>query len=142
MQNFYDLTDTKSIAISICLDINKCETNPNVIVLVNDCVLFDAIFSTHVELNTTIDVKDNLNVSIVVRHDNEQKHSSVLISKITADGFAIMPNHNYLATYTNAQNNTSPTSELGLAGKWEIDTKQPLLWWIHEISGHGWLLKP
>lgn len=142
MENFYDLPDTNPIAINICLDINKCEIDPNVVVLVNNCVLFDNVLSAQVELNTTIDVNDSLNVSIVVRHVNEQKHSSVLINKITADEFVIMPSHNYLATYANAQNSTGPTSELGLAGKWTIDTNQPLLWWIHEISGYGRLLKP
>ena len=144
MKNFYEIADTKTIniAINIQLGINECGTYPNVTVRVNSNVLYNGILSTHIDLNTIINVRDVLCVSIEVQHFNKDKHSSVLIKRITADEFEIMPNYNYLASYTNSQNVNLPTSELGLAGIWTIDSKQPLLWWMHEHLGHGWLLHP
>jgi hypothetical protein len=51
-----------------------------------------------------------------------------------------MPRFNYLANYINEHNTNTPTSYLGVNGKWTLTIDRPFYQWLHQARSQGWLI--
>jgi hypothetical protein len=143
MKNFYDLPDTSTLTVSIDLELVVANGYPDVTVTVNREVLHQGAMTKSLQFRHKVDVRAALSISIKLKDQvYEAQNSAVIINNISVDNKEIMPQYNYLANYSNDMDINTPTSMLEFNGVWSVDTEQPFLWWLHEVSGKGWLLKP
>jgi len=132
MKNFYELPDTSEINVSITIDPNEI---PIVTIVVNNDTIFsDKVLKT-TTINTLIDVRSDLNISVSVTGNGQAN-----LKSISADDINLIPAYTYLSEYSNISHH--PTSIVCSGDLWKLNTTEPLLWWLHKNSGNGWLLQP
>ena len=139
MKNFYDLQDIDEVNIHINIDlvVNNI-SDMNMYVILNGIELYNGSETT--SLSADIGVNDVFDLEIHV--NNMDGCNSVYIKDISADDINIMPTYNYLAKYSNIIGRDTSTNILEFDGIWSINTVVPLLHWIHDVKGNGWLLHP
>ena len=145
MKNFYDLPDTSTLNVSVELGIELGQDSkyPDVFVSINDSVLHNNQVTSQLHISHDIDVNSPLAISIALSNvEYQSSNTKVIINRIAVDDKEVMPRYNYLANYINDRNINTPTSILEFNGMWMLDTKMPFLWWLHDVSGKGWLLIP
>ena len=85
-------------------------------------------------------------ISVVVKLKNKvyslESETAVVLTKLSIDGFDLVPNFTHLAQYTNDHDFTEPTSYIGFNGEWKFEVTKPFYQWQHEITGQGWLFRP
>jgi len=132
MKNFYEITDTNLINITVRLIPNS---SPTVTVIINKIALvINDKIDKPTTLSTTIDVRSALNIHI------EVENGHVEIENIYADNILLVPTYTHLSTYSDQS--MHPTTVVRSNNQWKLNTTVPILWWIHEHSGNGWLLYP
>lgn len=134
MKNFYELPDTNLISITIKL---IPDPSARVTVVVNGTsLLVNTMLTALTTLTTEINVRSSL--SICIATDAIGGH--VNIESVHADKVMIIPKYIHLSTTSHISN--TPTTLIRFNEHWELNTTIPLLWWIHEHTGNGWLLYP
>jgi|APSaa5957512535_1039671.scaffolds.fasta_scaffold06483_1 hypothetical protein len=143
MKNFYDLPDTSTIYINFDIGVSMVNSSPVITISVNDKIIHNNPIVEPIKLVSEIDVRAPLKIDIRLSGNaTDGEDTAIIINNISADGEELMPKYNYKATYNNDHDVNTPTSILEFNGTWTLDTNDPLLWWLHEVSGKGWLLKP
>jgi hypothetical protein len=71
-----------------------------------------------------------------------ESETAVVLTKLSIDGFDLVPNFTHLAQYTNDHGFNKPTSYVGFNGEWKFEVTKPFYQWQHEITGQGWLFQP
>ena len=134
MKTYLDLLDTK-----LTLDIElELVGSPDFLLTVKSG---DSDMSGQQDLNQSyeIDLLTPFSLSIILRNKNDN-NTAIIIRRISVDNIEIMPRFNYLADYINEHNTNTPTSYLGVNGKWTLTINRPFYQWLHQATGQGWLI--
>jgi hypothetical protein len=134
MKTYLDLLDTK-----LKLDIElELVGSPDFLLTVKSG---DSDMSGQQDLNQSyeIDLLTPFSLSIILRNKNDN-NTAIIIRRISVDNIEIMPRFNYLADYINEHNTNTPTSYLGVNGKWTLTINRPFYQWLHQATGQGWLI--
>lgn len=138
MNNYSDLQDIDNYLICR-LELVPVGT-PEVSVVVGNNYAGGKIFQP-----TIIEINVELLKPFVVEIELKNKvydhvKTSIKIKKLQIDGIDLVPKYDYLASYVNDHNNSSPTSELAFNGKWRLTFDRPFYQWLHQVIGQGWLI--
>jgi hypothetical protein len=134
MKTYLDLLDTK-----LKLDIElELVGSPDFLLTVKSG---DSDMSGQQDLNQSyeIDLLTPFSLSIILRNKNDN-NTAIIIRRISVDNIEIMPRFNYLANYINEHNTNTPTSYLGVNGKWTLTIDRPFYQWLHQARSQGWLI--
>ena len=134
MKTYLDLLDTK-----LKLDIElELVGSPDFLLTVKSG---DSDMSGQQDLNQSyeIDLLTPFSLSIILRNKNDN-NTAIIIRRISVDNIEIMPRFNYLADYINEHNTNTPTSYLGVNGKWTLTIDRPFYQWLHQARSQGWLI--
>jgi hypothetical protein len=134
MKTYLDLLDTK-LKLDIKLELVG---SPDFLLTVKSG---DSDMSGQQDLNQSyeIDLLTPFSLSIILRNKNDN-NTAIIIRRISVDNIEIMPRFNYLADYINEHNTNTPTSYLGVNGKWTLTINRPFYQWLHQATGQGWLI--
>ena len=86
-----------------------------------------------------LDLLTPFSLSIILRNKPNDT-TGIIIRRISVDNIEIMPRFNYLADYINEHNTNTPTSYLGVNGKWTLTFDRPFYQWLHQAQNQGWLI--
>ena len=134
MKTYLDLLDTK-----LKLDIElELVGSPDFLLTVKSG---DSDMPGRQDLNQSyeIDLLTPFSLSIILRNKNDN-NTAIIIRRISVDNIEIMPRFNYLANYINEHNTNTPTSYLGVNGKWTLTIDRPFYQWLHQARSQGWLI--
>lgn len=140
MNTYSDLQDIDS-RLQLHIELEPVGT-PDVTVSVNGFANHYPRLSNNVVLDYHIGLLDLFSIDIELRnkHYTTEYETAVVIRKLSIDNIELVPKYDCLAEYHNDHNNDNPTSYLGFNGKWMLAFDRPFYHWLHQHSGHGWLI--
>jgi hypothetical protein len=145
MNNFSELLATKvDLPVIIVLEPVFDTQSPSTVITVAGQVLFSGQLTQPVTLSCCVDLLTQFEISIeLINKDDHKDHTSaVVISQLSIDSHALVPQWSHLAHYSNDRNYNLPTTHLGFNGTWKLDINEPFYRWWHGVTGQGWLLLP
>jgi hypothetical protein len=142
MKNFSDL-----LATDLQLDLSLVAEPigvPDAEIWLNQQLIHQGPMSAPVTISTQLPLLSG--VSVVVKLKNKvytsESETAVMLTKLSVDGFDIIPQFTHLAKYINDHAFTEPTSYIGFNGEWKLEVAKPFYQWQHEITSQGWLFQP
>jgi hypothetical protein len=142
MKNFSDLLAT-DLDLDLVLTVDPIGV-PDVEIWINQQLIHQGQL---IKLSTTSTQLPLLaGFSVVVKLKNKvytsESETAVVLTKLSVDGFDIIPQFTHLAKYDNDHEFTEPTSYIGFNGEWRLTVTKPFYQWQHEITSQGWLFQP
>lgn len=142
MKNFSDLlaTDLHLDFVLIAEPVGR----PDVEIWVNQQLIYQGQLSEPVTVSEQLPLLSGLLISVNLKNKvySSESETAVTLTKLSVDGFDIIPNFTHLAQYTNDHDFTEPTSYVGFNGEWRLEVTKPFYQWQHEITSQGWLFQP
>ena len=140
MNNYLDLQAT-DFKLNVCFELEPIGA-PDIIVLINNSILTKTKLTESLKLEYQLDLLDLFSIDIELKNKTYtlEYETAVIIRQLSIDNINLIPKYDYLATYINDHNNTSPTSYLGFNGKWTLTFDKPFYQWLHQHTGQGLLI--
>ena len=142
MKNFLDLLAT-DLDLDLVLSADPVGV-PDVEIWINQQLIHQGLISAPVDVSVQLPLLSGF--SIVVKLKNKvytsESETALMLTKLSVDGFDIIPPFTHLAQYTNDHAFTEPTAYIGFNGEWRLEINKPFYQWQHEITSQGWLFQP
>jgi len=142
MKNFSDLlaTDLHLDLVLIAEPVGR----PDVEIWVNQQLIHQGQLSESITVLKQLPLLSEFLISVNLKNKvySSQSETAVVLTKLSVDGFDIIPNFTHLAQYTNDHDFKKPTSYIGFNGEWRLEVTKPFYQWQHEITSQGWLFQP
>jgi hypothetical protein len=142
MKNFSDLlaTDLHLDFVLIAEPVGR----PDVEIWVNQQLIYQGHLLESFTVSTQLPLLSGFLVSVKLKNKvySLESETAVTLTKLSIDGFDLVPNFTHLAQYTNDHDFTEPTSYVGVNGEWRLEVTKPFYQWRHEITSQGWLFQP
>ena len=142
MKNFLDLlaTDLHLDLVLIAEPVGR----PDVEIWVNQQLIHQGQLSESITVLKQLPLLSEFLISVNLKNKvySSQSESAVILTKLSVDGFDIIPNFTHLAQYTNDHDFKEPTSYIGFNGEWRLEVTKPFYQWQHGITSQGWLFQP
>jgi hypothetical protein len=142
MKNFSDLLATDQ---SLDLVISVAPVGlPDTEIWINQNLMYQGQLSDTLDISKKLPLLSAFSISVKLKNKiyTSDSETAIVLTKISIDGFDIVPAWTHLANYTNDHHMDDPTSYLGFNGEWELVISQPFYQWRHQVTGQGWLLRP
>lgn len=142
MKNFSDLLATDQ---SLDLVISVAPVGlPDTEIWVNQNLMYQGQLSGTLDISKKLPLLSVFSISVKLKNKiyTTDSETAIVLTKISIDGFDIVPAWTHLANYTNDHHMDDPTSYLGFNGEWKLVISRPFYQWQHQVTGQGWLLCP
>ena len=142
MKNFLDLLDTDlHLDLVFIVEPIGC---PDVEIRINQQLIHQGQLSESVTVSKQLPLLSGFLISVRLKNKvyTSESETAVILTKLSIDGFDIIPRFTHLAQYTNDHDFTEPTSYVGFNGEWRLEVTKPFYQWQHEITSQGWLFQP
>ena len=142
MKNFLDLLDT-DLHLDLKLTAEPVGT-PDVEIWLNQQLIHQGQLLESFTVSTQLPLLSGFLISVKLKNKvySLESETAVVLTKLSIDGFDLVPNFTHLAQYTNDHDFTEPTSYVGFNGEWRLEVTKPFYQWRHEITSQGWLFQP
>ena len=142
MKNFSDL-----LATDLHLDLELIVEpvgRPDVEIWVNQQLIHQEQLSGSITVAKQLPLLPGFSLSVKLKNKvySSESETAVMLTKLSIDGFDVIPNFTHLAQYANDHDFTEPTSYLGFNGEWRLEVTKPFYQWQHDITSQGWLFQP
>jgi hypothetical protein len=142
MKNFLDLlaTDLHLDLVLIAEPVGR----PDVEIWVNQQLIHQGQLLEPITLSKQLPLLPGFLILINLKNKvySSEFETAVNLTKLSVDGFDIIPGFTQLAQYVNDHAFNEPTSYIGFNGEWRLEVTKPFYQWQHEITGQGWLFQP
>jgi hypothetical protein len=117
---------------------------PDVEIRINQQLIYQGQLSEPVTVSKQLPLLPGFLISVNLKNKvySSEFETAVTLTKLSVDGFDIIPNFTHLAQYVNDHDFTEPTSYVGFNGEWRLEVTKPFYQWQHEITSQGWLFHP
>ena len=117
---------------------------PDVEIWANQQLIYQGQLLESFTVSTQLPLLSEISVSVKLKNKvySLESETAVVVTKLSIDGFDLVPHFTHLAQYTNDHDFKDPTSYVGFNGEWKFEVSKPFYQWQHEITGQGWLLQP
>jgi hypothetical protein len=142
MKNFSDLLAT-DLHLDLVLIVEPVGC-PDVEIWVDQQLIHQGQLSESVKLSKQLPLLPGFLISVNLKNKvySSEFETAVRLTKLSIDGFDIIPNFTHLAQYANDHAFNEPTSYVGFNGEWRLEVTKPFYQWRHEITSQGWLFRP
>jgi hypothetical protein len=142
MKNFSDLLAT-DLHLDLVLMVEPVGI-PDVEICIDQQLIHQGQLLKSFAVSTQLPLLQKFSVSVKLKNKvySSEYETAVILTKLTIDGFDIIPNFTHLAKYDNDHDFTEPTSYVGFNGEWRLEVTKPFYQWQHEITSQGWLFQP
>jgi hypothetical protein len=142
MKNFSDLLAT-DLHLDLVL-IAEPVGIPDVEIWINQQLIQQGLISAPVAVSTQLPLLSGFSIMVKLKNKvyTAESETAVMLTKLSIDGFDIIPQFTHLAQYTNDHAFTEPTAYIGFNGEWRLEVTNPFYQWHHEITSQGWLFQP
>jgi len=142
MKNFSDLlaTDLHLDLVLIAEPVGR----PDVEIWVNQQLIHQGQLSESITVLKQLPLLSEFLISVNLKNKvySSESETAVILTKLSVDGFDIIPGFTQLAQYANDHAFNEPTSYIGFNGEWRLEVTKPFYQWQHEITSQGWLFQP
>jgi len=142
MKNFSDLLAT-DLQLDLAMSIDPVGM-PDTEIKINQQLVYQGRLLDTFAISKQLPLRDGLVISVKLKNKIYELHpdTAIVLTRISVDGFDIIPAWTQLAQYVNDHDIDDPTSYLGFNGEWKLEILQPFYQWRHQVTGQGWLLRP
>jgi len=142
MKNFSNL-----LATDLDLDLELVAEpvgRPDMEIWLNQQLIHQGSVTTPVIVSTQLPLLSRFSIMVKLKNKvyTSESETAVVLTKLSVDGFDIIPQFTHLAKYDNDHAFTEPTAYIGFNGEWRLEINKPFYQWQHEITSQGWLFQP
>ena len=142
MKKFSDLLDT-----DLQLDLELVAEPvgvPDVEIWLNQQLMYQGHLLRSITISKQLPLLPEFLISVKLKNKvySSDSETAVVVTKLSIDGFDLVPNYTHLAQYANDHDFKQPTSYIGFNGEWKFEVDQPFYQWRHVNTGQGWLFQP
>jgi hypothetical protein len=142
MKKFSDLLDT-----DLQLDLELVAEPvgvPDVEIWLNQQLMYQGHLLRSITISKQLPLLPELLISVKLKNKvySLKSETAVVVTKLSIDGFDLVPNYTHLAHYANDHAFMKPTSYIGFNGEWKFEVDRPFYQWQHVNTGQGWLFQP
>jgi hypothetical protein len=142
MKNFSDL-----LATDLHLDLELTAEPvgvPDVEIWINQQLIYQGRLLESITVSKQLPLLPEFSISVKLKNKvySSESETAVVVTKLSIDGFELVPRFTHLAQYTNDHDFKDPTSYVGFNGEWKFEVSKPFYQWQHEITSQGWLFQP
>ena len=117
---------------------------PDVEIWIDQQLMHQGQLSQPITVSTQLSLLSEFSVLVKLKNKvySSESETAVVVTKLSIDGFDLVPRFTHLAQYANDHDFTEPTSYVGFNGEWKFNINKPFYQWQHEITSQGWLFQP
>jgi hypothetical protein len=142
MKNFSDLLAT-DLSLDLVLSAEPVG-HPDVEIWINQRSIHQGPLLYPITVSTQLSLLSDFSVQVKLKNKvyTSESETAIVLTRLSVDGFDIIPQFTHLAKYVNDHAFTEPTAYIGFNGEWQLEINKPFYQWQHEITSQGWLFRP